>query len=89
MHRPDLPLVPGNVGNLPLLGFGLWQRPVVSLLLELGLVLGGAALYYRTATRLPIPAGVPRSQQRRRVVVARSVTTLLLLLLLASDYLGL
>lgn len=49
VHRPDLPILPGNVGNLPLLGFGLWQLPVVSAILELALVLGDAYLYFRTA----------------------------------------
>src|SRR5690349_3819271 len=39
VHRPDLPILPGNLGNLPLLGFGLWQVPVVSFLVELVLVL--------------------------------------------------
>jgi membrane-bound metal-dependent hydrolase YbcI (DUF457 family) len=55
VHRPDLPILPGNVGNLPLLGLGLWQVPVASFLLELTLVLGGAYLYYRRAMQLPIP----------------------------------
>ena len=35
VHRPDLPILPGNLGHLPLLGFGLWQIPAVSALLEL------------------------------------------------------
>src|SRR5262245_23787075 len=89
VHRPDLPILPDNLGNLPLLGFGLWQVPVASALIELALVLGGALLYYRSATRLPIPADPDRSSQRRRVLTASGVTAALLLLLLASDLLGL
>ena len=27
VHHPDLPILPGNFGNLPLLGFGLWSVP--------------------------------------------------------------
>jgi len=49
MHRADLPLLPGNAGGLPRLGFGLWQFPAVSAILELALVIAGAALYWRAA----------------------------------------
>jgi membrane-bound metal-dependent hydrolase YbcI (DUF457 family) len=89
VHRPDLPLLPGNVGNLPLLGFGLWQVPVVSALLELTLVLGGAYLYYRSARQLPLPPDGNSRRQRRRVLVASGGTTTLLLLLLLTNLLGL
>src|SRR5919199_4852173 len=47
VHRPDLPILPGNAGGLPLLGFGLWRVPAVAAIIELLLVLGGAYLYYR------------------------------------------
>jgi hypothetical protein len=89
VHRPDLPILPGNADNLPLLGLGLWEFPVVSAILELILVLGGAYLYYCSATQLPIPAKGDRSSQRRRVLTASLVTAGLLLLLLISDVLGL
>ena len=86
VHRPDLPILPGNAGNLPLLGFGLWQVPLVSAAAELILVLGGAYLYYHSATRLP---SAQSGSQRRRALTASGVTAALLLLLLASDFLGL
>lgn len=89
VHRPDLPILPGNAGNLPLLGFGLWQVPIVSALVELALVLGGAYLYYRSAIRLPIPPGVSGSSQRHRVLTASIVTGVLLLLLLITNFFGL
>ena len=89
VHRPDLPILPGNAGNLPLLGFGLWEFPVVSAILELALVVVGAYLYYRSAMQLPIPADGNRSSQRRRVLTASIVTTVLLLLLLITDLLAL
>jgi hypothetical protein len=89
VHRPDLPILPGNLGNLPLLGFGLWNYPVASAIVELALVLGGAYLYFRSATRLPAPPGVDTSTHRRRALTASAVTALLLLLLLASDVLAL
>jgi len=88
VHRPDLPILPGNAGNLPLLGFGLWETPILSAAIELALVLGGAWLYYRSALRLPSPPNASASH-RRNVLAASGVTTALLLLLLASDVLGL
>ncbi|TDQ42034.1 permease [Aureibacillus halotolerans] len=51
VHRPDLPLLPGNIGNMPLLGFGLWNMPVISLCVEALLLLGGWFLYTRYVWR--------------------------------------
>jgi membrane-bound metal-dependent hydrolase YbcI (DUF457 family) len=53
VHRADLPILPGNLGDLPLLGFGLWRTPVASILLEAVLLVGGIALYWRAAQRNP------------------------------------
>lgn len=52
VHRQDLPLLPGNAGDLPRWGFGLWQAPVVSALVELVLVAVGAYLYGRAASQV-------------------------------------
>ena len=49
VHRADMPLLPGNAGDLPLLGFGLWKVPVASILVEAALLLGGTYLYWRAA----------------------------------------
>jgi hypothetical protein len=49
VHRADLPLLPGNAGDLPLLGFGLWRVPVASVLVEAALLLGGTYLYWRAS----------------------------------------
>jgi len=84
-----LPILPGNMGNLPRLDFGLWQIPIASAILELILVLAGAYLYYRSAQQLPIPPGMSSAAHRRRVFQASEVTIALLILLLASDLLGL
>jgi hypothetical protein len=89
VHRPDLPILPGNLGNLPLLGFGLWNYPAASAIVELALVLAGAYLYYRSATQLPAPPGADAGEHRRRALMASGVTTLLLLTLLAADVLAL
>ena len=49
VHRHDMPILPGNVGNLPRLGFGLWQIRTGSILAELLLVILGALCYWRAA----------------------------------------
>lgn len=46
VHRPDMPIAPGNAGNLPRVGLGMWDFPVFTLVLELLIVLGGAYLWY-------------------------------------------
>ncbi|HEV8547622.1 MAG TPA: hypothetical protein VGQ57_01320 [Polyangiaceae bacterium] len=67
MHRGDMPLLPGNAGSLPLLGFGLWRLPAVSALVELGLVLVGTFLYGRAAAKV---AGAAEARRARTVTVA-------------------
>jgi hypothetical protein len=57
VHRPDLPILPGNAGGLPLLGFGLWRVPVASIVVEAILLLGGVWLYWRAARSLPRTGG--------------------------------
>jgi membrane-bound metal-dependent hydrolase YbcI (DUF457 family) len=49
VHRHDMPILPSNLGNLPRLGFGLWQFRTGSVLVELILVLLGAWCYWRAA----------------------------------------
>jgi hypothetical protein len=82
VHRPDLPILPGNLGNLPLLGLGLWEYPVASAMIELALAVGGASLYFNSAMKL-------KETQRRRAWTASLVTGALLLLLLVVNVMGL
>lgn len=84
VHRPDLPLLPGNIGSFPLLGFGLWNTPAISITLEALLILSGAAFYIfslfaRTAQQ---PGG------GRRALVTGGVMSVLLVLALVSSVLG-
>jgi phosphate/sulfate permease len=44
-----MPILPGNAGDLPLLGFGLWRVPIVAIPLEAALLLLGVFLYWRVA----------------------------------------
>jgi len=57
VHRGDLPILIGNVGHLPTLGFGLWRYPWIAAGLELLLVLAGAWLYWRAARGATEAAG--------------------------------
>jgi len=57
VHRGDLPLLPGNAGDLPRLGFGLWRFPSLVLLMELALVVAGAWAYWRAASEVTSTAG--------------------------------
>ena len=88
VHYPDLPILPGNAGNLPLLGFGLWGAPTVAAFVELALVLVGAYLYYRSATALPVVPPLDASAQRRRVYTATGVVTGLMLVSFVTTVLG-
>jgi membrane-bound metal-dependent hydrolase YbcI (DUF457 family) len=88
VHRGDLPILPGNVGNLPELGFGLWRYPVLTAAIELLLVLGGAYLYYRSALSFA-PRGVRGvGIYRRRVMSATVVVTVLMLAALITNFFG-
>jgi membrane-bound metal-dependent hydrolase YbcI (DUF457 family) len=57
VHRADMPVLPANLYNLPLLGFGLWQRPQIAAGIELFLVVAGAVLYGWAAREVSLEAG--------------------------------
>ena len=57
VHRADLPILPGDVGGLPRLGFGLWRQPLAAAIAELALVLAGSWLYWRAARAAVTAAG--------------------------------
>jgi membrane-bound metal-dependent hydrolase YbcI (DUF457 family) len=48
VHRADMPLLPGNVGDVRV-GLGLWKVEWASIALEAMLLLVGALLYWRAA----------------------------------------
>ena len=82
VHRPDLPVLPGNLGNLPLLGFGLWQYPRLSGTIELVLAIVGVILYWVSAAK-------SKRDQRRRALTASLVTAVLLIMLFVANTFGL
>lgn len=72
VHRHDMPVLPGNWGNLPRLGFGLWQVKTGSILAELMLVILGTWCYWRAARAASLAAYKGHS---------RAIVTALLILL--------
>jgi hypothetical protein len=90
VHRADLPILPCNLGHLPLLGFGLWRWPAVSMTLESLLILAGILLYVPSV--LSRAKQIPLSQKigpaTRRAVTAGTVMSVLLILAMLTDALG-
>lgn len=57
VHRGDMPILPGNRGDLPKLGFGLWRFPTAAITSELVLVVAGAFFYWQAARSVVRAAG--------------------------------
>lgn len=74
VHRPDLPILPGDVGGLPRLGFGLWQVPAAAAVVELALLAIGTYLYWRAAVQTTQPSG--RTAAAHRVAGALAIAGL-------------
>jgi hypothetical protein len=51
VHRQDMPILPGNIGDLPLLGLGLWNYPWISLAIEIVMAVIGLVIYFRWASQ--------------------------------------
>lgn len=78
VHRADLPILPGNWGNLPTLGMGLWQFPALTASLELAMIAVFTAMY-----------GVSlwgAAKHKGRAVMATAVMGLCLVAALAGDW---
>jgi membrane-bound metal-dependent hydrolase YbcI (DUF457 family) len=89
VHRADLPILPGNLGNLPRLGFGLWAYPAVSAVLELVLIVIGGGLYFVSAlSRAKNQTTDQQKRSRTWAMIAGTVTCLLLVLSLVTDVMG-
>jgi hypothetical protein len=75
-HRQDMPLLPGNAGNFPRMGFGLWRWPAATAAVELAMVLGGSWLYWRAARKVAGDASVRRANLAGGLVLAFGLLTL-------------
>jgi hypothetical protein len=80
VHRADMVLLPGNWGNLPFLGFGVWRFAWLSFLLELVLILVGIIVHFRFALKSA------STGQRRTTALLSSVVlgTVLMVTLISS-----
>ena len=85
VHRGDMPILPGNIGGLPKLGFGLWQITPAAITSELLLLLAGAWFYWRAAESVTSVAGFGRG----RAIVATLLILASGLVVLALDVTGL
>lgn len=85
VHRADMPILPGNSGNLPRLGFGLWRYPFAAAAVEAALVLVGAFLYWRVAWATVPP---DNAALRRRANLAALLIAACGIAVLAFDVTG-
>jgi len=93
VHRPDLALLPVNSGEPARYGLGLWQWPLLTAAIELGMILVGAFLYYHAAMRTAIKAerveakaGNTQTRFRNQAMVASVVLFVSLVGTLLADF---
>ncbi|WP_066399620.1 permease [Neobacillus mesonae] len=79
VHRPDLPILPGNAGGLPLLGLGLWDYVFASILIELLFITTGSIFYFRHVLQSSDPT------HKGKAIIAGCIMTVFLLLSLCID----
>lgn len=84
VHRADMPLLPGNLGNLPLLGLGAWRFESISIALEIVLLAVGFTMYSRAVLQKSAHVG-----RRGQAILASVVMGILLIFSLATDVLSL
>jgi membrane-bound metal-dependent hydrolase YbcI (DUF457 family) len=84
VHRHDMPILPRNYGNLPRLGFGLWQFRTGSALTELLLVILGAWCYWQAASVVTVAA----QRGRTRAMITAALIFLFGVIILAVDFTG-
>jgi hypothetical protein len=94
VHRPDLAVLPGNAGDLPRIGLGLWAIPWISIAMELVLVLTGAYMYYHASMRSAVKAerqeakaGTATPAFRQQALIASVVMLVALVGTLVADVL--
>ena len=76
VHHHDMPILPGNAGDLPLLGFGLWDYEYLVFGTEVAMAITAVTLYFRWANQTrPTP---------RWYLGPLIITTLFLLMILGD-----
>jgi hypothetical protein len=79
VHRADMPMLPGNAGNLPRLGLSLWRLPAACAVVELTLVLLGTSLYWRAARKALGDAGDHTSKKATQLATLMLISGLVTL----------
>lgn len=79
MHRSDMAILPGNLGNLPLMGFGLWNFELGSLVIEIAMAVIAVVLYFHLARK---------EQKDARWFVGPAIITFFFAVLIASEILN-
>ncbi|MCQ6557168.1 permease [Paenibacillus mendelii] len=80
VHRADLPILPSNFGNLPLLGLGIWEYSSLSIVLE-GVLIGVGFLLY-------LQSVVKERSSTGWAIVSGGMMGVLLVLALVTDVFG-
>ena len=82
VHRPDMPVLPGNFGNLTHFGLGLWNYPRAAACVELVLVAAGTIMYWRAAMEVSAKA----ERNGRLASLSAAMIAVFGLLVLFLDY---
>jgi membrane-bound metal-dependent hydrolase YbcI (DUF457 family) len=82
VHRSDMAILPGNLGDLPLIGLGLWEFPVMSTIVEALLIVIGTSMYFRHVLHIAALKG------KVRAMLSGGTMGIVLVLSLASDVIG-
>jgi len=77
VHRPDMPILPGNLGNFPLLGFGLWDFEYGVFATEVLMAIIAVFLYFRWALK---------EKQGARWFVGPTIIILIFAVLIISEF---
>ena len=97
VHHADMAILPPPWADaLPRVGLGLWSIPWLVAAIELGLVLGGAYLYYHASARQAVKVerqrqreGQPAGGLRQNALVASGTLAVVMLGTLVADFFGL
>jgi len=79
VHRPDMPIFPGNLGDFPLLGMGLWDFEFGVLATEVAMAVIAVILYFRWARE---------ENKNARWFVGPAIITLFFAVLITSEILN-
>jgi hypothetical protein len=83
VHRADMPILPGNWGDLPLLGLGAWRFEGLAIGLELLLIGIGLTMYVRSVLKQA------DGTRRKAAILSSAVLGALLVFALITDVTGL